>query len=412
MTQTPTLTQTPTSTDLSTVTTYTISGCTNSNELVVDLGPGFIVPGDTFYYTFTGATDSGCYSVVGKTVAPIDDAFVLAYSYADCNDCVSSQVTPTPTTSETPTPTPTPYTNGRLANISSSGLDITYFGTSISIYNPIITYPIVGGQSYNFQTVVGWTTSDFVVIAFTGGTSSYLNIYKNSVLEYSTGTTSPDSFTYYFTFSGDVTDFLYFEISDAPPPTQTPTQTSTSSETPTPTPSVTNTQTPTTTETQTPTPTPTSGETSVFNITLLEVGSDVVMSGSGLMNLTDLTSIGSTYQISGVAPAAARFVCGNTGPGPSANSDRYTGSTLSSPANFGTFGQTSATSSTGDVFGISFSGFGNAVTVPIGYTSGFLSGTSTYVGKTFATLGITPGTYTYSWGSGPNASSIILQIGV
>ena len=60
----------------------------------------------------------------------------------------------------------------------------------------------------------------------------------------------------------------------------------------------------------------------------------------------------------------------------------------------------------------SFSGFGNAVTVPIGYTSGFLSGTSTYVGKTFATLGITPGTYTYTWGSGPNASSIILQIGV
>jgi hypothetical protein len=286
LTQTPTntatFTPTPTSTDLTLVTTYTISGCTNFNELVVDLGPGFIVPGDTFYYTFTGATDSGCYSVVGKTVAPIDDAFVLAYSYADCNDCVSSQVTPTPTTSETPTPTP----------------------------------------------------------------------------------------------------------------------------------SVTNTQTPTTTETQTPTPTPTSGETSIFNITLLEVGSDVVMSGSGLMNLTDLTSIGSIYQISGVAPAAARFVCGNTGPGPSANSDRYTGSTLSSPANFGTFGQTSATSSTGDVFGISFSGFGNAVTVPIGYTSGFLSGTSTYVGKTFATLGITPGTYTYTWGSGPNASSIILQIGV
>jgi hypothetical protein len=77
-TPTPTLTPTPTSTDLSSITTYTISGCTNLNTLVVDLGPGFIVPGDVFGYTFTGSTPSGCYSVVGKINAPIDDAYVTA----------------------------------------------------------------------------------------------------------------------------------------------------------------------------------------------------------------------------------------------------------------------------------------------------------------------------------------------
>jgi hypothetical protein len=104
-TQTPT--PTPTSTDLSSITTYSISGCTNLNVLVVDLGPGFIVPGDVNYYTFTGATPSGCYSVIGKINAPIDDAFTSSFGYGGCNDCEISNITPTPTETETPTPTPT-----------------------------------------------------------------------------------------------------------------------------------------------------------------------------------------------------------------------------------------------------------------------------------------------------------------
>ena len=107
-TSTPTPTQTPTATDLSSVTTYTISGCTNLTQLVIDLGPGLIIPGDVFYYEFTGETPSGCYSVVGKTIAPIDDAFTTAMGQANCNDCEASLVTPTPTNTETPTNTPTP----------------------------------------------------------------------------------------------------------------------------------------------------------------------------------------------------------------------------------------------------------------------------------------------------------------
>jgi len=105
---TPTLTQTPTSTDLSSITTYTISGCTNLNVLVVDLGPGFIVPGDVNYYTFTGATPSGCYSVIGKINAPIDDAFTTSFGTGGCNDCESTYITPTPTPTNTETPTGTP----------------------------------------------------------------------------------------------------------------------------------------------------------------------------------------------------------------------------------------------------------------------------------------------------------------
>ena len=41
--------------------------------------------------------------------------------------------------------------------------------------------------------------------------------------------------------------------------------------------------------------------------------------------------------------------------------------------------------------------------VPRGYVSGtFLSNSATYSGKTLATLGVTPGTYVWTWGTGAN----------
>jgi hypothetical protein len=40
-----------------------------------------------------------------------------------------------------------------------------------------------------------------------------------------------------------------------------------------------------------------------------------------------------------------------------------------------------------------------------------LSDTSTYDNATFASLGATPGTYTWTWGSGAHADSFTLQIG-
>jgi hypothetical protein len=50
--------------------------------------------------------------------------------------------------------------------------------------------------------------------------------------------------------------------------------------------------------------------------------------------------------------------------------------------------------------------------VPSGYTTGtIISSTQTFTGQTFSSLGLTQGTYVYSWGSGANADSINVVIG-
>jgi hypothetical protein len=49
--------------------------------------------------------------------------------------------------------------------------------------------------------------------------------------------------------------------------------------------------------------------------------------------------------------------------------------------------------------------------VPLGYVSGTsLSATSTYAGATLLSLGVTPGTYTWTWGTGVHADSFTLDI--
>ena len=50
--------------------------------------------------------------------------------------------------------------------------------------------------------------------------------------------------------------------------------------------------------------------------------------------------------------------------------------------------------------------------MPLGYlTDSALSDTSTYSGQTFTSLGVTPGTYEWTWGSGAN-QNFTLEIGV
>jgi hypothetical protein len=70
--------------------------------------------------------------------------------------------------------------------------------------------------------------------------------------------------------------------------------------------------------------------------------------------------------------------------------------------NFGGGGTTiDADSGSGNL--VTIVGGGNLLGVPLDYVSGSaLSDTSTYDNQTFSTLGVTPGRYEWTWGSGIN----------
>jgi hypothetical protein len=186
----------------------------------------------------------------------------------------------------------------------------------------------------------------------------------------------------------------------------TPTPTATLGITPTPTPSVTNTQTPTLTPTNTltPTPTPTSGASGNFNVSISQVGNDVVWNGSGSFNLAALTSAGTQTIGGGYQATQAVWAIG-----PIVTIDSYSG-TITYPSTFGG-GGVGVTSNTGSTFGILPGGSGRLLYVPSGYVSNtVINGSSTYANQTITGMGLTPGTYTWSWGSGGNTSTLVMTI--
>jgi hypothetical protein len=63
------------------------------------------------------------------------------------------------------------------------------------------------------------------------------------------------------------------------------------------------------------------------------------------------------------------------------------------------------------VLGIANTTSSEGLYLPNGYVSGTnVSDVTTFLGATFASLGVTPGTYTWHWGSGANADSLTLDI--
>jgi hypothetical protein len=142
-------------------------------------------------------------------------------------------------------------------------------------------------------------------------------------------------------------------------------------------------------------------------VTLSEVGSDVVASGRGTLNLAALSFQKSGGSFSFITANVASIILGPTY---GAFAAGY--SNISGPNNFGPGSVLSATSGFGDLFGLLGQGGTPLLTVPAGYVSGseLLSG-ATWVGKSFARLGVTPDTYVWTWGTGSTADSFTLQIG-
>ncbi len=133
-------------------------------------------------------------------------------------------------------------------------------------------------------------------------------------------------------------------------------------------------------------------------ITGQEVGNDVIFTYKGFINTTELSYEGEGIANTDIEPLDNDISAGG-------NCDFWGISNLRVSGSMGT-GTGATGSAAGDVFGV-MTGY-PSLWLPKGYTSGdSISGTLTFSGHTFATLGVTENnTVSYTWGAGENTDSI------
>jgi len=139
---------------------------------------------------------------------------------------------------------------------------------------------------------------------------------------------------------------------------------------------------------------------SPYEVTLEQEGANVVATGSGSIDVTGLhMQIGASVTpvlIPEGGDIVTRFTTGSV---LFQGADSYVGFT--GPRSFGTGNVALPSAGTGDVVGIFNDAFPAELLVPVGYVSDTpLSDTATYTGATLASLGVTPGTYVWTWGTG------------
>jgi hypothetical protein len=154
--------------------------------------------------------------------------------------------------------------------------------------------------------------------------------------------------------------------------------------------------------------TPSQSRASVFTVNMTEQGSNVVANGSGSFNLTGLflQSPGGDSSAS-ISPTFAELGMGVSGffADGYANNGSF-GPGLVGPSNFGTGGTSTPSSGSGSDF---LFVPGEQLVLPQGYVSDTaLTDSSTYANSTFASLGITPGNYTWTWDE--NQNSLVLNV--
>jgi len=137
-----------------------------------------------------------------------------------------------------------------------------------------------------------------------------------------------------------------------------------------------------------------------------------LLHNTGSIDTSGLTFVEPGYNGSFLIPSLGIIF---TGPLTDILQDFYNGFT--GPTSFGIGGNFDPSSGSGDLVGLQCAGSGSGLRkpylgVPSGYVSGSaLSDTSTYDDATLSSLGVTPGTYVWTWGSGADADSFTLNIG-
>jgi hypothetical protein len=144
----------------------------------------------------------------------------------------------------------------------------------------------------------------------------------------------------------------------------------------------------------------------LFTIDVTQVGGNVVANGTGSIDLTGL-SFNSTGDLAGsfTEPHLGVLV---VGPAEITATDAYRG--ITSPGSLGPGIGAGASSGSGDLVGPDVAGTLPVLVVPAGYVSGDpLSDSATWDNTTLSDIGLTPGTYTFTWDSG---DSLVINIGM
>jgi hypothetical protein len=143
-------------------------------------------------------------------------------------------------------------------------------------------------------------------------------------------------------------------------------------------------------------------------ITFSQSGANVVANGIGSLNFDDLTFMGFDYDAPSVNASQGLALIGAPG-----NYADYYG-TISGPTSFGSGGNNVASSGTSTApndTGAGVDGATGQLFVPGGYFANDpFTVSATWDNTTISQLGLTPGTYTWTWGSGANADDLILIV--
>lgn len=149
-----------------------------------------------------------------------------------------------------------------------------------------------------------------------------------------------------------------------------------------------------------------------YTVTLEQVGSNVVATGTGAIDLTGLNQGGPGSFSSQMNPSFPYIYTGTNG----APIVGYSTFSFTGVPNFGSGGLNPANSSFGDFVGIAqvtinpFFHF-LAFDLPGNYSSNDpLSSSATWNNATFNSLGVTPGTYEWTWGTGTGNENFTLII--
>jgi len=140
-----------------------------------------------------------------------------------------------------------------------------------------------------------------------------------------------------------------------------------------------------------------------YYLALHQQGNDVFAQGAGTIDLTDLVA-----EAVGVLASANMYpMLGGVLAGPTlAVADLNSG--FAGPTSFGGGTSENASTGSGDILGVD--SFHNLV-APDGYVSGHdLASFATWANQTFGSLGVTPGSYQWTWGSGAHADFFQLDL--